>query len=75
MTTTVEDSRKLGGTSATDVTLVVGDEEVSISNTHPLATEDIRTFDLLVEILDQLKIMNMHLTELSGEEFQEGDIL
>ena len=35
---------------------------------------DISLEDMMAEILNQLKIMNIHLSELSGEEI-EGDII
>ena len=48
--------------------------EASSSNDDILAI--IATLiDTNERILNELKIMNMHLIELSGEEFQEGDVL
>ena len=50
-----------------DLTLTHG--EIDYIKTKNLTSED-----LLQELLNQLKIMNMHLSVLSREEFKQGDI-
>lgn len=57
----------------TDVALTLDDEAISIAS--PLPSHDMRVMDVLEAILVELKVMNAHLTSISGEEFPELEML
>ena len=73
---TVVATDEIDGVDYQKIKLVTGEdgEVENFSHSAPLPIIEIGLRDLMEQMLVQLKIMNMHLSELTHEEFQEGDI-
>jgi len=47
--------------------------QVTAPSTNPVFSEDFRMLNMMGEILQELRLMNKHLEEITGEEFVCGE--